>query len=63
MKCTRSSIKDFAPIPIGSTKDPGGIASLAENIREIGPMPVKPEHELICAWRRIEAFSVEVPLT
>jgi hypothetical protein len=49
-------------MPIVS-KDPGGIASLAENIREIGPMPVKQDDELICGWRRIEAFSVEVPLT
>jgi hypothetical protein len=63
MKWTRSSIKDFAPIPIVRTKDPGGIASLAEKIREIGPIPVKQEDELICGWRRIEAFSVEVPLT
>jgi len=58
---TCSSIKDFAPIPIGSTKDPGGIASLADNIRDIGPIPVKPEHELIFGWRRIDAVLVEVP--
>jgi ParB family chromosome partitioning protein len=43
MKSTPSSIKDFAPIPVDSIKigrrfrkDLGDIASLAEDIRQIG---------------------------
>ncbi|MFY9869537.1 MAG: ParB N-terminal domain-containing protein [Candidatus Nitrosopolaris sp.] len=76
MNSTRSSIKDFttnsnesssSQIPIDSIKigsrfrnDLGDIASLAENIREIGllhPIVINQNRELICGLRRIEAFK------
>jgi ParB family chromosome partitioning protein len=76
MNSTRSSIKDFttnsnesssSQIPIDSIKigsrfrnDLGDIASLTENIREIGllhPIVINQNRELICGLRRIEAFK------
>src|SRR5215471_18350560 len=67
MKSTPSSIKDFPPIPIDNIKigsrfrkDLGDIASLAENIKEIGllhPIVINQNRELICGLRRIEAFK------
>ena len=75
MKSTPSSIKDFAPIAVDSIKigsrfrkDLGDIASLAEDIKQIGllhPIVIKQNRELICGLRRIEAFKLlgksEVP--
>jgi ParB family transcriptional regulator, chromosome partitioning protein len=62
-----SGIKGFTPIPIDSIKigsrfrkDPGDIASLAEDIREIGllhPIVINQNRKLICGLRRIEAFK------
>src|SRR5215831_18483355 len=67
MNSTPYSIKDFAPIPVDSVKigsrfrkDLGDIASLAENIKEIGllhPIVIKKNRELICGLRRIEDFK------
>lgn len=76
MNSTPSSIKDFTPIPIDGIKsgsrfrkDLGDIASLAENIREIGllhPIVINQKRELICGLRRIEAFKLlgksEIPV-
>jgi hypothetical protein len=68
MNRTPYSIKDFAPIPIDSIKigsrlrkDLGDIASLAEDIREIGllhSIVINQNGELICGLRRIEAFKL-----
>jgi ParB family transcriptional regulator, chromosome partitioning protein len=66
MNSTPSSIKDFTLIPIDSIKigsrfrkDLGDIASLAEDIKEIGlpPIVINQNRELICGLRRIEAFK------
>ena len=67
MNSTPSSIKDFTLIPIDSIKigsrfrkDLGDIASLADDIREIGllhPIVINQNHGLICGLRRIEAFK------
>ena len=68
MKSTPSSIKDFAPIAVDSIKigsrfrkELGDIASLAENIKEIGllhPIVINQKHDLICGLRRIDAFKL-----
>src|SRR5215467_3746299 len=67
MNSTHSSIKDFTLIPMDSIKigsrfrkDLGNIASLADDIREIGllhPIVINQNHGLICGLRRIEAFK------
>jgi ParB family transcriptional regulator, chromosome partitioning protein len=67
MNSTPSSIKDFTLIPMNSIKigsrfrkDLGDIASLAENIKEIGllhPIVINQNQGLICGLRRIEAFK------
>jgi hypothetical protein len=67
MNSTPSSIKDFPPIPIDSIKIGsrfrkylGDIASLADDIMEIGllhPIVINQKHELVCGLRRIEAFK------